>query len=184
MADRKLFNKFPILRFDNIVLRQIHSNDCNELFDIYSDFENAKFITSKIHNDILETREMIDRLWQEYESGYSIYWSITISGIDKLIGFVAIHKIDCERNTARIAYLLNKRYWGKGIAYKAVKRVTEFILSETPIKRIEATIKLKNISSIRCIENAGYKLEKKISDYVSDRNTDMDTERLFYVMEL
>lgn len=180
----KLFKDFPCSYCDNLTLRELNINDFKELFEIYSDYENANFITVKIHNTSEETKEMINKLLYEYENGISVHWVITFNNSDKLIGFVAIHKIDYINCTARIAYILNKKYWGKGITNKAVKKITEFILKETEINRIEATIKPNNLPSLRCIENAGYTLETKVSDYVSDTEVDSTRVRFLYVKKI
>ncbi|WP_160680482.1 GNAT family N-acetyltransferase [Clostridium sp. C8-1-8] len=181
MINKRLFKKFPCLYCGSFTLRELKINDSKELFEIYSDYENVNFITVNIHNTSEETKEMIKRLLYEYDNGISVYWVIAFNHSDKLIGFVAIHKIDYINSTARIAYILNKKYWGQGIAKKAIKKITELILEETQINRIEATIKPNNIPSLRCIKNAGYTLESKISGYVSDTEADSIRTRFLCV---
>lgn len=78
---------------------------------------------------------------------------------------------------------MNKKYWGQSITNRAVRLVSEFVLKETIINKIEATIKPHNLLSIRCIERAGFVLENELTDYTSNTKADRSKERFLYIKE-
>lgn len=184
VASNRLFDEFPCLCVDNLKLRELSSSDCNEMYEIYSNEDNAAYITSKIHSNVEKTKNMIAKVLDECSNGSSAYWVITSIDTDKLMGFVAIHKIDYVNHVAMIGYVLNKKYWGQGIAAKSIAKVSEFVLRETLVSRIEATIKPQNMRSIKCIEKAGFAFVCKITNYASDAKEDSNRERLLYVKEI
>ncbi|MFH0868271.1 MAG: GNAT family protein [Candidatus Woesearchaeota archaeon] len=67
--------------------------------------------------------------------------------------------LNIENHKAEIGYWLGKKYWGKGIVTEAVKLVTNFGFKKLHLKRIYATVFLKNKASARVLEKNGYKRE-------------------------
>lgn len=73
------------------------------------------------------------------------------------IGFII--KEDVQRIQAEIGYWLAEEYWGKGIAARALKAVTEYAFKNFDLKRIYADVFEWNKGSMRVLEKAGYELE-------------------------
>ncbi|OAY55740.1 uncharacterized N-acetyltransferase p20 [Manihot esculenta] len=65
-----------------------------------------------------------------------------------------------------LGYVLAARYWGKGIATKAVKMVAKTIFSERPeLERLEALVDVENVGSQRVLEKAGFTREGVLRKY-------------------
>ncbi|CAN0856984.1 Uncharacterized N-acetyltransferase p20 [Linum grandiflorum] len=59
-----------------------------------------------------------------------------------------------------LGYLLASGHWGKGIATKAVKMVTEVVFKERPeLERVEAVVDVDNVRSQRVLEKCGFARE-------------------------
>ncbi|SOE94627.1 Protein N-acetyltransferase, RimJ/RimL family [Burkholderia sp. D7] len=56
---------------------------------------------------------------------------------------------------AEIGYSLNPRYWHKGYATEAAKRLIDYLVSERNVREIFATSRPENLASIRVIEKLG-----------------------------
>ena len=63
---------------------------------------------------------------------------------------------DVYRKTAEIGYWLGEPFWGKGIATRAVKLVTDYGFNEMGFIRIHTGIFEYNIGSMRVLEKNGY----------------------------
>ena len=85
----------------------------------------------------------------------SVNFAMDING--EVIGGIGLENI--EKHKAEIGYWLAKRLWNQGIITEAVKLVTNFGFKKLKLKRIYATIHLKNKRSVRVLEKNGYKLE-------------------------
>ncbi|XP_038720151.1 uncharacterized N-acetyltransferase p20-like [Tripterygium wilfordii] len=67
---------------------------------------------------------------------------------------------------AEIGYGLASKYWGKGIATKAVKMVAKTIFSEWPhLERVEALVDVQNVGSQKVLEKAGFTREGVLRKY-------------------
>lgn len=73
------------------------------------------------------------------------------------IGFII--KEDVQRIQAEIGYWLAEEFWGRGIATKALKAVTEYAFNNFDLHRIYADVFEWNTGSLRVLEKAGYELE-------------------------
>ncbi|WP_157949902.1 GNAT family N-acetyltransferase [Vallitalea okinawensis] len=166
------------------MLVQIKENHCKDLYAIFSSDENAKHITNKVHSNIHDTRKWFEKIDKQMTEGEAFYWGIYCKTDDALIGFIALHKIDKRTKSARIAYVLNRKYWGQGIMPKMLQALLNYLALQRDFKRLEATIKVSNLGSIRCIEKAGFKLKTILYDYQSDTKTDENHVRYFFVYDL
>lgn len=101
-----------------------------------------------------------------------IYWE------DQFVGEIGIAiKEDVFRLSAELGYFIGEPFWGKGIASKAIKLMTDYTFENFNIIRIEAGVFEFNKSSMRVLEkndfylesikkNAAYKNGKIIDDYL------------------
>ncbi|QIE25824.1 Acetyltransferase (GNAT) domain protein (plasmid) [Caballeronia sp. SBC1] len=56
---------------------------------------------------------------------------------------------------AEIGYSLNPRYWNKGYATEAAKRLVDYLVSELQVREIFATSRPENLASIHVLEKLG-----------------------------
>ena len=156
-------------------IRDLKPEDAHAIFPLLADEENGRFMAFIPPKNAEDVRQSFEN---HIAVGY--YYAITANDEDKAIGFVGVDKDGADQKIGKIGYLLNKQYWGSGIAPAAVKLITEYVLKNTEIEQIYATIKTDNKNSQRCIEKAGYLLKKKEENYVSSAAADQNHVRLIY----
>ena len=89
--------------------------------------------------------------------------NFAIADKNELIGGIGIAiQDDVHRLCAEIGYWLSESYWGKGIATKALKTMTEYALRNFDLIRIYANVFQTNTASIKVLEKAGYILEGRL----------------------
>ncbi|KAL6187268.1 hypothetical protein ACLB2K_043382 [Fragaria x ananassa] len=88
-------------------------------------------------------------------------WLRTICLDGKPIGIILVApNSGIDRCRAAIGYHLASKYWGKGIATRAVKMVAGTIFKEwTHLERLEGYVDLENVASQRVMEKAGFQKE-------------------------
>jgi [ribosomal protein S5]-alanine N-acetyltransferase len=86
-------------------------------------------------------------------------FAIDVDG--EVIGAVGIIiGTDAQRVTAEIGYWLGEKYCGKGIAFEALKQMTDYTFRSFPdLVRIWAAVFEYNKPSMRVLEKAGYEFE-------------------------
>lgn len=170
----KLIECMPMIHFDGYILRELFISDSIALFPTFNDSENHKFTTFEPHQNEEQTAKWITK----YQK--TPIWAIATSD-NTAIGFVDYHSIKTDSNNCMISYHLNKRFWGRGIVPAAVLLTDTYILNNTVITKIAATVKKENIQSQRCLLKSGYVLEKVIDNYVSSSINDHSRIRYYYV---
>ncbi|XVF28812.1 hypothetical protein REPUB_Repub15cG0064200 [Reevesia pubescens] len=81
-----------------------------------------------------------------------------------------------DKCRGELGYVLAAKYWGKGIATRAVKMVANTIFVEWPhLERIEALVDVENVGSQRVLEKAGFQWEGVLRKYFlqKERSRDM-----------
>nr|POF19011.1 putative ribosomal-protein-alanine acetyltransferase [Quercus suber] len=85
-------------------------------------------------------------------------WFRAICLNGKPIGAISVTRFSgYDECRGELGYALGHKYWGKGIATKAVKLVANTIFSEWPhLERLEALAAVENVGSQRVLEKAGF----------------------------
>ena len=86
---------------------------------------------------------------------------------------------DVYRKSAEIGYWLGEPYWGKGIATKAVRLVTDYGFKELGFARIQSGIFEYNPASMRVLEKNGYQKEGVFIKSVFKNNRYWDEHRYY-----
>ncbi|XP_027117456.1 uncharacterized protein [Coffea arabica] len=94
-------------------------------------------------------------------------WYRVICLKDKPIGSISVTPFrGNEICRGEIGYVLASKYWGKGIATKAVKMVASTIFVEWPhLERLEALVDVENMGSQKVMEKVGFSREGVLRKY-------------------
>ena len=82
---------------------------------------------------------------------------------DQPVGSIgAVLGEDVERCSAEVGYWLGERYWGRGIATRALVGFTEYAFVTYEVERLFAVPLAANAASCSVLEKAGYRLEGRM----------------------
>jgi len=96
------------------------------------------------------------RVLAQIEAGTAMGWSLVLAGTDLIVGMVGLHHIDRAAAFAQIAYEIDAKHSGKGLATEAVERIIEHARPELGLLRLEACIGPENSRSIRLATRLGF----------------------------
>jgi ribosomal-protein-alanine N-acetyltransferase len=176
-------NQLPIKVSDKYLIRYINREDKEDLFEMYRNEKIAKYVAQKTHCFIKDTEEFINVMYQRMMEGNNLYLGICEEHSGKFIGIIRFLKKE-DPSVLTIGYALNENYWGHGIIHTALNNLIELIKLGGTYTRIRATVKPENISSQRCVEKLGFKLDGKFDKSEIIDNKEMKTERLLYYKNL
>jgi RimJ/RimL family protein N-acetyltransferase len=80
-------------------------------------------------------------------------WVIRLPN-SELIGYVQA-TVHCD-DRAAIAYELSSKYWGRGLAHRAVQAMTTELVEQYRVRRLTAVLKQENGRSLRLLERLGF----------------------------
>ncbi|MCX6313512.1 MAG: GNAT family N-acetyltransferase [Sphingobacteriales bacterium] len=156
MSNRN-FTSFPILTTERLTLRQLVINDQQEIFMLRSDGEVNKYLGRKIANSIDDARSFINKINAHIHKNDSLYWAITLSGNNVLIGTICLFSFSDENDKCEIGYELLTNFQGQGIMKEAVEKVIDYAFNIIGVQKIEAFFHKDNQRSIKLLEKCSFR---------------------------
>ena len=153
----KTFTPFPILTTKRLTLRQLVTNDEQEIFTLRSDAEINKFLDRKIAATLDDARQFINAVNDNVDKNNSIYWAITFSGKSELVGTICLYGFSDENGNCEIGYELLTNFQRQGIMKEAVEKVIDYAFNTIGVQKIEAFFHRDNQSSIKLLEKFSFK---------------------------
>lgn len=158
-----------ILETERLILRHLVMEDLDELFILYSDPEIRKYFPEGVLN-YEDTKEELE--W--HMNGHPRHpelglWATIHKETGKFIGRCGLlpWRID-DRLEIEIAYLIDKKFWGQGLASEAAAGIREYAFSTLGLSRLVCLIDPDNTASQKVAEKVGMTLEKKVDGIDGD----------------
>ncbi|MEJ6949631.1 GNAT family N-acetyltransferase [Natronospora cellulosivora (SeqCode)] len=152
----RCFEPFPKLETERLILRQVVDKDLEQLYEMLSDAEVAKFDYFYPVKSKEEVVKFIERYTEELLEKEEITWGIVLKETDKLIGTCCLGDFNEGARRCEIGYDIAQKHWNKGYATEALKAVLSFGFNSMNLNRIEATITPGNNASIKVLEKLNF----------------------------
>lgn len=177
---KMIFQPFPEIETDRLLLRKIKVSDVNEVLFLRSNETVNEFIIrpenrkTKNQADALEFIEMII---SEIEENKSISWEITVKNNPKMIGSICLWNFSNNLKTAEVGYSLYPEFQNKGIMSEALKSVIDYGFNELKLDKIEAFTHSKNEPSKKLLEKNGLQINHNRKDVNNSFNIIFEIEK-------
>lgn len=157
MNSAAIFNEFPVLKSDRLIMKKIEEQDIEGVFAIYSNESVFEYcgIIPKHNKDTV--KKMIHHFERDYIKRTRIKWGIFFN--DELTGIIEAFDFNQKVNMCTIGYFLAESYWRKGIATEAVRVLLKFLLQEANVNRIQAEVMPQNEMSKKVLLKNGFTYE-------------------------
>jgi len=135
-----------------VSIRKFMIEDVKTTFAYSSDVENTYYMLNSPFATVDETKQFILKCINEYDCENPRYLSfaVTYDGIHVGEVFASISGKEVD-----IGWIIDKHYWGKGIATSAAKLLLEYLKNELQIDHVIAYCDARNIPSKRVMEKLG-----------------------------
>lgn len=150
------FINFPSLYTPRLVLRQLTTNDAEEIFFLRSDPAVNQFLDRNRASKKEDALGFIQKIEDSRILGTCLYWAITLNGVEKLIGAICLFKINSINHTAEIGYELHPSWQGKGLMQESIESIIDFGFNRLQLNQITATVNSENEKSILVLERNGF----------------------------
>jgi [ribosomal protein S5]-alanine N-acetyltransferase len=157
----------PILETERLTLRRLMMDDLDDLFRLYRDPEIRRYFPDGTRT-YDETREelqwIIDVYYGQY--GYGL-WATIHKPTGALIGRCGLIPWTFDgRLEVEVAYLLDKAYWGQGLATEAARAIVRYAFDQLKLSRLICLVDPENEASRRVAQKIGMTLEQ--DDFVDE----------------
>ena len=153
----RTFAPFPILRTERLTLRQLVISDEQEIFTLRSDSEINKYLDRQISNTIDDARNFINKVNENINKNDSLYWAITFSDKNILVGTICLFSFSDENDKCEIGYELLTNFQGNGIMKEAAEKVIDYAFNTIKVQKIEAFLHRDNHSSIKLLDKFSFR---------------------------
>ena len=143
-----------------LILRRYRIEDAEDMFNNWaSDPEVTKFLTWPAHSSIDVTRRILNTWISYYDDGGFFQWAIELKETGRVIGNIAVVRLEEAIGEAEIGYCMGRAWWGQGIMPEALRAVVDYLFDTAGIDRICAGHDVNNPNSGRVMEKAGLRKE-------------------------
>lgn len=164
MQPKSIFNPFPSLTTERLLLRKLKETDEEVIFLLRSDEKvNEYIIRTKLKNKD-QAGIFITIILEGIIFNKWIYWAIRLKANPELIGTICLWNFSRDRTVAEIGYELRPDYQGKGIMNEAMKAVLHYGFQKLNLKKIEAYTHRFNYPSTRILEKNNFKRDNDRKD--------------------
>jgi len=130
--------------------------DLDSLAALYGDPEVRRYFPdgTRTHEQAREELEwVIDVYYGRY--GYGL-WATILKETGAFIGRCGLLPQEIDgRTEVEVAYLLDKRYWGRGLATEAARAIVDYAFATLPVERLICMFEPENIASRGVAANVG-----------------------------
>jgi ribosomal-protein-alanine N-acetyltransferase len=156
----QVFEQFPILETEQLILKKIEVSNLEEVFGIYSNDQVFEYcgIIPKHNKDTV--KNMIGHFDRDFNKGLRVKWGIFRKNNPYiLLGIIEAMDFNQKVDMVTIGYFLAESYWGKGIATQAVETVKKYLFETAEVNRIQAEVMPFNERSKRVLLKSGFMKE-------------------------
>lgn len=158
-----------ILETERLLLRRLVMDDLDALYKLYSDPEVRQYYPEGVLN-YEETREELEWFLNGHPKHPELgLWATIHKPSGKFVGRCGLLPWTIEgRHEVEIAYLLDKEFWGQGLASEGALAIRDYAFKKLGLPRLVCLIDPKNIASQKVAEKIGMTLEKQVDGIDGD----------------
>ncbi len=145
----------PTLHVDELTLRPFRLTDAPAVAAVYRDPEIQQWHVRSMDED--EAREWVASWSQRWTAETGASWAVTRDG--ELVGRMGFRLINLEEGFAEAAYWTVPAARGGGIAVRALRAASSWMLTTGGLHRLELIHSVDNPASCRVAVKAGYRYE-------------------------
>lgn len=155
----ELFDEFPYLEDERIIIRKIEISDLPALAEIGNNENVYKYVPCFLYkksNKVLETaiRNIGGRDFLKKKQIIAGIYSKDDSS--KLVGLAEMFDYKKRENAITVGYRLNEAYWNQRIATRALALMVGYLVDEIGISTLKAFVMPENIYSAKVLLNNGF----------------------------
>ncbi len=154
-----------ILETERLVLRRLVPGDLDSLFALYRDPDVRRYFPEGTLT-YEETKKELEWFLDGHPSHPELgLWATVHKGRNEFIGRCGLLPWTLgDRDEVEVAYLLDKQYWGQGLATEAARAIVEYAFGSLDLSRLICMIERENHASIRVASKIGMSFEAEMED--------------------
>ena len=138
-----------------LIIRPLALKDAEDIVENLNDINVSRYLSIVPYPYNLKDAKKFIKIAQKSRN----FFAIVLKSSRKLAGTINLMNVDSYVKRADIGYWLGEKHWGQGIATEALPAIVKFAFSKLKLVRLQATVAIKNKSSVKLMRKAGFKKE-------------------------
>jgi len=150
------------LETKRLILRELTKKDTMDICNNVNNLQVTRYLLVVPHPYKKSDAEKwinycIEKSKEKPRENYEL--GIELKDEKRIIGAIALTKIDRFQGTAEIGYWLGEKYWRQGIMSEAARELIDFTFKKLKLRRLEAPIFKENKASQGLVKSLGFRYE-------------------------
>ncbi len=171
-----LFDPFPTLETERLMLREMTLSDQDDLFAMRADPRMHAYTDTTPDERVEQTSAYIEHMRKGVAENRWILWAISHKETNRVIGSVGIWNIDEAKHTAELSYGITPDYQSKGYMAEALTRALTFAFQTMRLAALEAYTEADNVPSRKLLERLHFAEVDRVDD------TSADGKRVYHMI--
>jgi len=163
MIFKEIFDEFPIMETENLILRDIQLRDAEDFLEYYKSDNICKYLDWNGPKSREEAIEYICMWRKGYEENWILPFAIVDKNTNKMIGSIIFSEFIGKR--ADLGYEISEIYWRKGLMYEALNAILPIVIRSFDLKRIQSVVFKENEASKRLLKKLEFQEEGLLKKY-------------------
>lgn len=148
---------------DRLTLRRFTPEDAADNYRIYTDPENMRFMGRRPDSVEFERYHIRRHIAEYYDRHGFGLWAAVLKEDGRLVGRCGfLYQQVEDRREVEVTYLIDRHYWGRGLATEATREVVRLGFENFGFPRIVAMINPENVASVRVAEKVGMRYGRRV----------------------
>jgi ribosomal-protein-alanine N-acetyltransferase len=154
-----------ILETERLILRRLLPGDLDDLFALYRDPDIRRYYPEGILT-YAETKEELEWFLNGHPAHPELgLWATIYKPTGAFIGRCGLLPWTIEqRPEVEVAYLIDKAYWGQGLATEAAQAIVDYAFEQLHLTRLVCMVDPGNLASANVARKIGMTLEREMTD--------------------
>lgn len=149
---------FYEMKTDRLLLRPLNISDLETVHGYASEEENTTYMFWLPNKSMEETAAFLTKVSHEWENESPKFYEFAIVFNGLQIGAISVYLND-TREIGELGWILNKKYWKKGIATEAAFAMKDFAFHVLKLQEIIAHCDYRNAASYHVMQKIGMTLK-------------------------
>lgn len=151
-----VFNHFPVLETERLLLRELNESDAKHIFNIRASSRVAEFIFRPLMQHEQQATELVEKTKNAFITKTGIGWAVQTKISNQFIGTCGFNQIDWPNLRAEIGGEMDVQFWGKRYPLGAVNAILNFGFNQLGLMSVEAKVVAGNRSAIYLLTELGF----------------------------
>lgn len=151
-----VFDSFPVLETERLVLREAQPSDADDLLKLRSDPEAERYMDRDRMGTLEEAQTNIEKVRQDFVSQKGVNWQLIDRETGNWMGYIGFWRMDPGNCRGEIGYALLPGFWRKGFMSEAMEPVLKFGFEQLHLHSVVANVNTENQASMALLERFGF----------------------------